>query len=121
MCKSINIGDYISQDVEHSNKGLSVKITSHIDMQGLSKAISDEINEQLLYEIATRHGYVKRNNEDYLREIYDWAYENMECCDEPEWSLFSGLYDVIGQYYRDTNKSNNSSPKKTVQHDVWFI
>ena len=39
---------------------------------------------------------------DYLFEIYDWAYCNMECCDEPEWSLFSCLYDVIGRYFNET-------------------
>lgn len=39
---------------------------------------------------------------DYLFKIYDWAYYNMECCDEPEWSLFSGLYDVIGKYFNET-------------------
>ena len=44
----------------------------------------------------TRNGF-----DNYLRDVYDWAYCNMECCDEPEWSLFSGLYYVISRYYEE--------------------
>lgn len=40
--------------------------------------------------------------DDYLSEIYDWAFTSMECCDEPEWSLFSGITSVIEKYWRET-------------------
>ena len=41
-------------------------------------------------------------SEDFLREIYDWAFFNMESCDEPEWSLFSGIIGVISKYWKET-------------------
>lgn len=53
----IDINDYITQEVEV--KSLSVEVTCHIDMQGLSEAVSDELDEQLIHEVATRNGYVK--------------------------------------------------------------
>lgn len=44
---------------------------------------------------------------DFLKEIYDWAYSGMEGCDEPEWSLFTGIVGVIAKYYRETSKPRN--------------
>lgn len=41
--------------------------------------------------------------QDYLKEVYDWAYSNMEGCDEPEWSLFAGITGVIAKYWRETS------------------
>ena len=41
-------------------------------------------------------------NDSYLLEIYDWAISGMEGCDEPEWSLYSGIADVIAKYLRET-------------------
>ena len=41
-------------------------------------------------------------SKDFLKEVYDWAYFNMECCDEPEWSLFTGIVGVISKYRIET-------------------
>lgn len=40
------------------------------------------------------------DSEDFLKEVYDWAYSGMECCDEPEWSLYTGIVNVIAKYRR---------------------
>lgn len=37
----------------------------------------------------------------YYLEVYDWALSRMESCDEPEFSLFSGICDVIARYRRE--------------------
>lgn len=33
-----------------------------------------------------------------LYEIKDWSFSNLECCDEPEWTLFTSIYDAVGNY-----------------------
>lgn len=44
---------------EVDEKDLSVKITCYVDVPDWSKKLSDELDELLLHEIATRRGYVK--------------------------------------------------------------
>lgn len=35
-----------------------------------------------------------------LAAVYGWAVDAMECCDEPEWSLYSGIVDIISDYIK---------------------
>lgn len=49
----------------------------------------------------------RAESKDYLKEVHDWAYSNMECCDEPEWSLFTGIVGAISKYRREISKCNN--------------
>lgn len=37
-------------------------------------------------------------SEDFLREIYDWAYYRVEGCDEPEWTLYNRIISAITTY-----------------------
>ena len=46
--------------------------------------------------------------EDYLKEIYNWAFSGMEGCDEPEWSLFAGITGVIAKYWRETSMPSHT-------------
>lgn len=49
---------------------------------------------------------------DYLQEIYDWAYFNMEGCDEPEFSLYDGLCNTIMNYWRWKESAEEKTVKK---------
>lgn len=44
---------------EIDEKNLSVKITCYVDVPNLSKKLSDELDELLIHEIATRRGYAQ--------------------------------------------------------------
>lgn len=41
---------------------------------------------------------------DYLNEVYNWAFSNLEGCDEPEWSLFFSIADAIAKYNVEVNR-----------------
>ncbi len=34
-----------------------------------------------------------------VRELKEWAFANMEGCDEPEWTLFSTINDAVERYW----------------------
>ena len=36
--------------------------------------------------------------DEWLKDVKETCYANMECCDEPEWSLFSTINDAIELY-----------------------
>ena len=37
---------------------------------------------------------------DFLREVYDWAFAGLECCDDDEWKLFNAILMAIARYRR---------------------
>ena len=49
---------------------------------------------------------------DYLQEIFEWAFRNMECCDEPEFSLYDGLCHTIMNYWREKESAEEKTVKK---------
>lgn len=55
---SVDVNDFIETEITEA-RGLTVECIVHIDMQGLSDAVSEELDKQLLHEVATRNGYVK--------------------------------------------------------------
>ena len=71
-------------------------------------------------EEATLAWNTRGGSYDYLKEIYDWAFFNMECCDEPEWSLFTGITSVIAKYWRETSKPSISSDIPDDYYDIEF-
>ena len=37
-------------------------------------------------------------DEQFSMAVYEWALARMEGCDEPEWSMYSGIVDAIGRH-----------------------
>lgn len=37
-------------------------------------------------------------DEQFAMAVYEWALARMEGCDEPEWSMYSGIVDAIGRH-----------------------
>lgn len=37
-------------------------------------------------------------DEQFALAVYEWALARMEGCDEPEWSMYSGIVDAIGRH-----------------------
>lgn len=50
-----------------------------------------------------------------VKELADWAFGAMECCDEPEWSFFSRLYDICIEYLRATKDREKNGPSDKEQ------
>lgn len=40
------------------------------------------------------------SDKPYYLEVYDWAFSSMECCDEPEFTMFDEICFAIGNYIR---------------------
>lgn len=67
------------------------------------KKISDNFRAFVTGDIAFQHTEEAMNRAWNTRfyslyEIKDWAFSNLECCDEPEWTLFTSIYDAVGNY-----------------------
>lgn len=39
--------------------------------------------------------------DEALKKLYNWAYANMEGCDEPEFTLFDSICGAIEKYHSD--------------------
>lgn len=39
--------------------------------------------------------------EEALKKLYNWAYANMECCDEPEFTFFDNICGAVEKYRSD--------------------
>ena len=50
-------------------------------------------------------------------EIYDWAYYNMEGCDEPEFSFFDGLCFVAAKYLTENTNMQHKKEIDTSKYD----
>ena len=37
-------------------------------------------------------------DEQFAMAVHEWALDRMEGCDEPEWSMYSGIVDAIGRH-----------------------
>ena len=37
-------------------------------------------------------------DEQFAMAVHEWALARMEGCDEPEWSMYSGIVDAIGRH-----------------------
>ena len=37
-------------------------------------------------------------DEQFAQAVHEWALARMEGCDEPEWSMYSGIVDAIGRH-----------------------
>lgn len=37
-------------------------------------------------------------DEQFAQDVHEWALARMEGCDEPEWSMYSGIVDAIGRH-----------------------
>lgn len=38
------------------------------------------------------------DDEQFAMAVHEWALARMEGCDEPEWSMYSGIVDAIGRH-----------------------
>lgn len=45
--------------------------------------------------------YNEKPNKLYYEEVYEWAFSNMEGCDEPEYSMYLAICDAIARYKRE--------------------
>ena len=47
-----------------------------------------------------------REREDEIRRLSKWAFDSMEGCDEPEFSLFSSIWSAVGEYREGRTQSD---------------
>ena len=39
-----------------------------------------------------------------LKKLYNWAYANMECCDEPEFTFFDNICCAVVKYWKERER-----------------
>lgn len=60
---------------------------------GASSAFSDEEGAVRLW-----NARAAVTDEQFAMAVHEWALARMEGCDEPEWSMYSGIVDAIGRH-----------------------
>lgn len=48
--------------------------------------------------VATWNARAAVTDEQFAMAVHEWALARMEGCDEPEWSMYSGIVDAIGRH-----------------------
>ncbi len=48
--------------------------------------------------IASWNARAAVTDEQFAMAVHEWALARMEGCDEPEWSMYSGIVDAIGRH-----------------------
>lgn len=85
-----NIEDFTTFEVETPDR-LTVKVNASVDFKGLADKVSEELDEQLAHEIATRYGYVKERT---CRNLA--ADEDTFCCSECRNETHGYMFDDFG-------------------------